>query len=227
MRDIAVKEIIAVKEMACKLLQATTCGHILDGYTQAVARPSTIGANLLRLLSDRGISRTQFGDELAIRQPSVTKLTRASEHMEVGTALRLAVYLKCSMDDLLAGVNREYDSSQNLHAGVVRDTSDEVEGSLRQINPDSRGGTHGSPATLDRLAKLEEDVLAETLKFYDDFTHRLRQFFESVKSENPTVVRAVATGHAPAATHDHVDRAPGKPRPQQTRNLKPKKRRLA
>ena len=83
-------------------------------------RPVTLGRNIKRLRMVAGI-RTQkaFGELLGVPQAQVSDWENDRYSvLEVSSLIKLAKALRCSVDDLLAGVDPEYDRIQE--GGAVR-----------------------------------------------------------------------------------------------------------
>ena len=80
-------------------------GRIPDVYTQPVL---SIGENITRLREARGWTQEEFGERMRMRQSSVSKLEQGTNH-GVRTLLKVAKVMECSIEDLVVGVDEEYD----------------------------------------------------------------------------------------------------------------------
>ena len=71
----------------------------------------TVGGNIRRLRDQLGLSQIELADRLQVRQPQVWKWENNKSGLpETPTLFKLAKALKCSVEDLLVGVDVDYDA---------------------------------------------------------------------------------------------------------------------
>jgi transcriptional regulator with XRE-family HTH domain len=80
-----------------------------SGILPAVAG-STIGKNVRRLRERAGLSAKHFASAAGVSPPRLSEVEGDYGQPKVDTLLRVAKALRCSIDDLLLGVDREYDA---------------------------------------------------------------------------------------------------------------------
>lgn len=81
--------------------------RIVRDYAPAVA---TVGENIVRLRKLRGWRQKDLAEKLKMHQGDLSNLEKDKRGLpEAPTLLRLAKAIKCSVDELLQGVDPEYD----------------------------------------------------------------------------------------------------------------------
>lgn len=84
---------------------------ISRGYTRGVP---TVGSNIAHIRGVRGLNQTQLADALGIRPPSVHRMETSKALPKSETLLKIAVVLKCSVEDLLIGVDPAYEEMRKI-----------------------------------------------------------------------------------------------------------------
>lgn len=115
--------------------------------------------NAFRLFRDRsGLNQGEVAERLGVAQSAVSKWERGRALPETKTLIDLAVLYGCRLDDLLAGVNVQYD---HLRRDLLRQSGMDDGTS----NVSSSGGPVDVPATA--------RVLAEVTKAYSKFVSQV------------------------------------------------------
>jgi transcriptional regulator with XRE-family HTH domain len=94
-------------------------GCIPEGYTRQVR---TVGQNIARIRERLGLSQVDLADRLKMRQPSVWKLENNKGLPHGATLFKVANGLRCTVEDLLCGVDEQYDKAIRLKMEELRDT---------------------------------------------------------------------------------------------------------
>jgi transcriptional regulator with XRE-family HTH domain len=117
----------------------------------------SLGENIERLRDARGLSQAAFGDLMRMRQPSVAKLERGT-NPELRTLFKIAKVLACSIEDLVTGVDEDYDRSRTstdefdiarVRTGKAGDPKTPVQVVLRELAP------HEHPSLVSARDELE------------------------------------------------------------------------
>lgn len=89
---------------------------IPGGYT-AVVR--TVGKNIARIRKARGVSQVELAERLEIKQPSMWKFEHGKGLPELETLFRVAKALPCTIDELIEGIDPDYDAIRGRIEPVV------------------------------------------------------------------------------------------------------------
>lgn len=205
-------------------------GDIAVGYTAAV--PS-LAKNLRAFRRRADLTQTELATRSGVKQNAISSWEKGKAVPTVRSLVRIANGLGCSVDDLLAGVDPEYDerrSSQLLH--TIEPVSEfvrqapvvEPELSPPNVELDHPGGSDGSScASTDprepflALADHLHTIAAEL----EALTHRTALRPVAADRGGSRVVR----GEVPVRPHAHRKLLP--PRQAKTRAVEPKRRRRA
>lgn len=97
---------------------------IARNHVRSYARPvATVGENIKRMRKKSGIQQGELAERIGVSQ-SVLSSWETDRYAlpETASLLKLAKALECSVDDLLAGVDEQYDRTRaSLAAHVVRE----------------------------------------------------------------------------------------------------------
>jgi transcriptional regulator with XRE-family HTH domain len=104
-------------------------GRISRSYQPVVDRPvagrypeavqSSVGANIRRLRERAGLTQVALADRLDVTQPSVWKWEHDRSGLpEAATLFKLAKALDCTVEDILAGIDREYEAAKRERLGL-------------------------------------------------------------------------------------------------------------
>jgi len=191
----------------------------------------SLGENIKRLRVGRGYqTQRAFAVALGVEQSRLSDWENNRYGLpETPNLLKIAKVLGVSVDELLAGVDPEYDAarrlSHNVTAGVVQDSTVGVEQHLSH-RPDQGGPTYGAPAPTpdDRLEELETTITVACLEATTEFVERIREFFAAagLKSPDPAARHRALPGAVDSPARDLRDRdvrrgAPEKARPVEKR----------
>lgn len=156
-----------------------------------------MGENIARLRDARGLSQAAFGDLLRMRQPSVAKLEQGT-NPELRTLLKVAKALAASIEDLIVGVDEDYDRS------VTRDAKTGTAHPSRTGQPE-RADAAAQALLSGRVSPTiyESAHLAETRDAIErvaaTVTADLTAIAERLPRGQATVARRPPSGDAPRA----------------------------
>jgi transcriptional regulator with XRE-family HTH domain len=99
--------------------------EVADLYPQPV---STFGANLKRLRRDRGLSAKAVAEAIGVKQGTYSDWERDRRGLPEGpTLLRFGKFFSCSMDELVAGIDKAYDKTLQAQQSIARKTLSDSE----------------------------------------------------------------------------------------------------
>ncbi len=87
------------------------------------------------------MSQKVLAERLGVTQPSVWQIEKGTDDtlaVELGTLLKLAKALNCSIGELVAGVDRDYDNAAKTRGETARQDEDAMATLLRQQLDDQR-----------------------------------------------------------------------------------------
>jgi transcriptional regulator with XRE-family HTH domain len=112
-------------------------------------------------------SQERFAEELGMRQPAVSKIEKSKTLPELQTAIRIAIVLGCSLDDLLVGVDAAYDARIKTIRSVQNSTDRTEQHTIDSALPAFSEGSHESIASssdLDTLASRRHEAVAHAVE---------------------------------------------------------------
>ena len=126
--------------------------NLAKGYLLGSVRkePKGFGANLRSRREAAGLQSNELAARLRVKPPVISKWELTSIMPESPTLLRLAKALNCSVDELLIGVDAEYDKLL-ANRDLTRQTGDQ-----KSALPPRTGGAHDSTAAT-RVFELEQE----------------------------------------------------------------------
>ena len=137
--------------------------RIPRGYNPQV---TTVGDNIKRVREGLGLSQVELADRMDVRQPAVWKLENQQGLPESGTLLKVAKTLSCSVEDLLRGVDDDYDTQRNdlLRHSAAGSSGHhggdpDVPASVSRELADLRQRVKDQQALLDHLSGLSTQML--------------------------------------------------------------------
>jgi phage repressor protein C with HTH and peptisase S24 domain len=129
---------------------------------------STVGTNIKRLREKADITQTELADRIGVKQPAVWKWENDRSGLpETPTLFKLAKALQCSIDDLLAGVDPDYEPLRH-QADVDAETID-VSGYVKNDIPVIAEGEASPMGSLffDEEGRLKAEVTDRVSRPYD------------------------------------------------------------
>lgn len=96
-------------------------GYVLARYSRtAYAEAVSVAANLVRLREAAGISQSELGRRVGVPATRIWDWEHGRYKLpDIKTLMRLAVALHVSIDDLISGVNDDYDAVIEARTGVA------------------------------------------------------------------------------------------------------------
>lgn len=120
----------------------------------------TVGQNVVEIRERLELSQVELADRLGVRQPSIWKIENSKAIPNGATLLKLAKALDVSIDDLVAGVDEDYQRSRVTSS----DTASRTTLSARKDGADASAAVRKSLAReRKRLARIC-DLLVEALE---------------------------------------------------------------
>lgn len=150
-------DIITCGEYTPQDIENSAVGRFIpEGYTDQ--RMATVGQNLTALRKRLGVKQYVLAERLGMTQGSLSKFEHAEGLPESGTLLKLAKALPCAVEDLLVGVDPDYDVIRKSRIDLIRPsgTDDVSSGSKSRTG----GRSDGSPAN-----RLLEEVVVGYAQF--------------------------------------------------------------
>jgi len=159
---------------------------------------SKFGDNLARLRRRAQLSGRELAKALGVTAPVISKIETGRTGMPGGTMLmRIAKALNCTVDELLDGVDPDYDK---LRRDLIRQAAEAGSPLPAERGTDvPASGTQIGRGLLERVSELEHD-LASTRELATRLANLFEQSGVSTKSGSPA---------KPAAGHRRRDRKTG------------------
>lgn len=140
----------------------------LEDYRSAVV--ATFGDNLKRIRQDRKMKSTELARALRVPPSTVSQWELESGLPGTRTLFKVAKVLRCSVEDLLAGIDSDYDE---MRGDLIRHAGDQKSNPHNEGGADvpASGGVAGS--VVDRVERLETELAATR-----DVANRLARLLE-------------------------------------------------
>ncbi len=137
---------------------------IVRGYTA----PVTVGDNIRKIRERLGLQQVDLADRLKIRQPSAWTLENQDGLPEAGTLLKLAKALSCSVEELLEGVDPDYDA---VRRDLIRhDHKENQEHTQRAGDPHHAGYGVDQRSDRDNYHELRASLEAVSIQLNSTLT---------------------------------------------------------
>lgn len=170
----------------------------------------TVGDNIKRLREEAKMTQSALAEKLAVRQPQLSDWEQNRFGIpKIQNLFKIAKVLNASLDDLLLGVDPEYDTARAERTSPVMPGTEDVLTGNRQSSSAAAGGS-GVVSASDRRVESTSSSHAETGTRIIELAAKISELAGTLGDESGNHVSR--TRRTPPDSGDHVSDGHSTPR---------------